>query len=111
MFKKILIANRGAIAVRILRASRELGIPSVAATTDHTERLAGARARARAVATPALPKARAGGGSKARCQVWTAAKSDTASSDALVESRNACGENRPYLDKYLDRPHHREIQM
>src|SRR6266852_1255247 len=34
MFKKILIANRGVIAVRILRACRELGIRSVAVFTD-----------------------------------------------------------------------------
>ena len=37
MFKKILIANRGEIALRVLRACQELGIKTVAINSDADE--------------------------------------------------------------------------
>src|SRR5438477_13102044 len=34
MFRKILIANRGEIALRVIRACREMGIPSIIAHSE-----------------------------------------------------------------------------
>src|ERR1700739_4224596 len=56
MFDKILIANRGEIALRVLRACKELGIPSVAvhSTADESVCIAPPAARDSYLNIPAL---------------------------------------------------------
>src|ERR1051326_8429202 len=57
MFKKVLIANRGEIALRIIRACRELGIASVAVYSDADARAPHVREADEAVHVGAPPSA------------------------------------------------------
>ena len=51
MFDKILIANRGEIALRILRAAKELGISTVAVHSQTTPSASARRRRAIPIST------------------------------------------------------------
>src|SRR3954451_18390199 len=57
MFGKILIANRGEIALRVIRACREMGIASVAVYSDADAKAAHVREADEAVHVGAAPSA------------------------------------------------------
>src|SRR5438270_65663 len=85
MFDKILIANRGEIALRVLRACKELGIPSVAVhSTADEDAMQVAHQPQDLVASLATARA---------------------------EAKAAFGDDALYLEKYLAQPRHVEIQV
>jgi len=60
---------------------------------------------------PVLLKAVAGGGGKGMRLVHSSAEFASAYRDASSEALNAFGDPRLYLEKYLEKPHHVEIQI
>ncbi len=91
--------------------SRAIDVPTVPGTNDPIERPAEAQALAQRMGYPVLLKAVAGGGGKGMRLVSSDAEFDSAFRDASSEAMNAFGDDRLYLEKYLDRPHHVEIQI
>src|SRR5229473_2362559 len=108
MFDKILIANRGEIALRVLRACKELGISTVAV---HSTADADAMAIAHAIGFPVLVKAAAGGGGRGMKVAQSADDLMLALSTASNEAKSAFGDASVYLEKYLQKPRHIEIQV
>jgi acetyl-CoA carboxylase, biotin carboxylase subunit len=96
-------------------AARQLaaaaGVPMVPGTTDPIENLNDAGAIARGLGYPVLLKAVAGGGGKGMRLVSADSEMAAAWRDAASEAQNAFGDARLYLEKYVDRPRHIEIQI
>src|SRR4029077_16662295 len=91
--------------------ARRADVPTVPGTNDPIEKLAEAQALAHRMGYPVLLKAVAGGGGKGMRVVHSDAEFESAFRDASSEAMNAFGDDRLYLEKYLDRPHHVEIQI
>ena len=91
--------------------ARDAGVATVPGTLDSIERSEDLRKAAQSVGFPLVLKAVAGGGGKGMRLVEREAELDAAWRDASSETQNAFGDGRLYLEKYLLRPRHIEIQV
>ena len=96
-------------------AARQLaaraGVPIVPGAREALGSLAAAGERAAEFGYPVLLKAVAGGGGKGMRLVRAAGELAGAFRDAQSEAENAFGDPSLYLEKYLERPRHVEIQV
>ncbi|CDG41248.1 MULTISPECIES: acetyl-CoA carboxylase biotin carboxylase subunit [Asaia] len=90
---------------------RELGVPLVPGSDGALRDLAAAREVAAKVGYPVLIKAAAGGGGRGMKVAQTEDEIEEAWSVARTEARAAFGNDEVYLEKYLDKPRHIELQI
>ena len=88
-----------------------LGLPVVPGSPGPVADLAEARAVSDEIGCPVLIKAVAGGGGKGMKVARDAAGLEEALRFARAEARAAFGNDAVYIEKYLDRPRHIEIQV
>src|ERR1700730_7059781 len=96
-------------------AARQLAaracVPMVPGVQDPIEHIQEAERIARELGFPVLLKAVAGGGGKGMRLVGNQAELPAAWRDASSEALHAFGDARVYLERYLERPRHIEIQI
>ena len=92
-------------------AMRRLGVPLVPGSLGALESLDEARAVAEEIKYPVLIKAAAGGGGRGMKVARSADELEEAWRVARTESKAAFGDDSVYMEKYLDRPRHIELQV
>lgn len=90
---------------------RALGVPLVPGSDGALPDLQAAREVAEQVGYPVLIKAAAGGGGRGMKVAQTADDIEEAWSVARAEARAAFGNDEVYLEKYMNRPRHIELQV
>ncbi len=91
--------------------AKEIGVPTVPGTLAPVENNEELLEVARQTGFPIVLKAVAGGGGKGMRMVARESDLDSAWRDASSEAQNAFGDGRMYLEKYLEKPRHIEIQV
>jgi acetyl-CoA carboxylase, biotin carboxylase subunit len=93
------------------RAAKDLGIPVVPGSDGDVGSEADAYNIARSVGYPLILKAAAGGGGRGMRVVREERELILAMLSARAEAKAAFGDDTVYLEKYLERPRHIEIQV
>jgi acetyl-CoA carboxylase, biotin carboxylase subunit len=89
----------------------KLGVPLVPGSPGELETLEEARAVADKIKYPVLIKAAAGGGGRGMKVAQNAGELEAAFREARAEAGAAFGNNAVYMEKYLDKPRHIELQI
>src|SRR5437763_1037771 len=93
------------------RTAKRLGIPVVPGSEGGISSDEEALNIARGIGFPVLVKASAGGGGRGMKVAQSAEELSVALSTARAEAKAAFGDDAVYLEKYLERPRHIEIQV
>ena len=91
--------------------AKSLGIPVVPGSDGGVHDVEEARRVAAAIGYPVIIKATAGGGGRGMKVALDDASLETAFRTARAESKAAFGNDEVYIEKYLQRPRHIEIQV
>ena len=93
------------------QAVKALGIPTVPGSDGAIESDDHAKQLAEKIGFPLLVKAAAGGGGRGMKIAKSAAELSEALSTARAEAKAAFGDDTVYIEKYLEKPRHIEIQV
>jgi acetyl-CoA carboxylase, biotin carboxylase subunit len=93
------------------RTARKLGIPCVPGSDGGITDDDDAKKVAASIGYPVLVKAAAGGGGRGMKVAWAETDLVDALQTARTEAKAAFGDDAVYLEKYLEKPRHIEIQV
>jgi len=97
--------------VRAKETALRLGIPTVPGSPEAVRDIAGAEEAARQVGYPVLLKAVAGGGGRGMKLARDLAELGRVLPLAQAEAKAAFANDAVYIERYLDRPRHIEVQL
>lgn len=97
--------------VQAKKTAKELGLPVIPGSEGALNNVEEGRAFADKAGYPVLIKAASGGGGKGMKVVRSADEFAEAFSTARAEAKANFGDDRVYLEKYLEKPRHIEIQV